>query len=58
VLGSQRRGEGGTWVSRKIVLDMGRTFLETENITKQNTVLITRVKWSEIFVAYIYIHTF
>jgi hypothetical protein len=29
---------------------------DEENIIQQNTVFIKQVKWSEVFVAYIYIH--
>jgi len=47
------RDEDGAWTSRKMVLDMGRGCLETENIIQQNTVFIKQVKWSEVFVAYI-----
>jgi len=32
-----RRGEDGAWASRKIVLDMGRASLETENILFNKT---------------------
>jgi hypothetical protein len=37
-------------------LDTGRASVETANIIRQNTVFITQVKWSEVFVAYICIH--
>ena len=52
----REEGRTGRGLPGKIVLDMGRASLETENIIQQNTVFITQVKWSEFFVVYIYVH--